>query len=290
MKRIAALLTVYNRCDTTLRCLRELEKQKLPQGFIVDIYLTDDGCTDGTPQRVASEYPHVHIIKGNGNLYWNRGMLKAWEISANNQHYDYYLWLNDDTILIPDAVKILLDNSKKVNNKSIIVGATSDVKTHSIVTYSGYKGDKMRIIPNGKLQLCEYFNGNIVLIPQAVYSVVGMNNPSYSHSIGDFDYGLRAKKNGILYYVSTMIVGYCDRHNAIPIWCNSNYSLKKRWISFRSPLGAAPIEYFIFDYRHKGFIKASCRLITSFIKFIFPRAFNRKSKNDPMYFNKKINS
>ena len=45
MKRIAALLTVYNRCDTTLRCLRELEKQKLPQGFIVDIYLTDDGCT-----------------------------------------------------------------------------------------------------------------------------------------------------------------------------------------------------------------------------------------------------
>lgn len=52
----------------------------------------------------------------------------------------------------------------------------------------------MRIIPNGKLQLCEYFNGNIVLIPQAVYSVVGMNNPSYSHSIGDFDYGLRAKK------------------------------------------------------------------------------------------------
>lgn len=40
-------------------------------------------------------------------------MLKAWEISANNQHYDYYLWLNDDTILIPDAVKILLDNSKK---------------------------------------------------------------------------------------------------------------------------------------------------------------------------------
>ena len=76
MKRIAALLTVYIRCDTTLRCLRELEKQKLPQGFIVDIYLTDDGCTDGTPQRVASEYPHVHIIKGNGNLYWNRGMLR----------------------------------------------------------------------------------------------------------------------------------------------------------------------------------------------------------------------
>ena len=62
-------------------------------------------------------------------------MLKAWEISANNQHYDYYLWLNDATILIPDAVKILLDNSKKVNNKSIIVGSTSDVKPHSIVTF-----------------------------------------------------------------------------------------------------------------------------------------------------------
>lgn len=97
----------------------------------------------------------------------------------------------------------------------------------------------MRIIPNGKLQLCEYFNGNIVLIPQAVYSVVGMNNPSYSHSIGDFDYGLRAK-NGILSYVSTMIVGYCDRHNAIPIWCNSNYSLKKGGFHLEVLLGQLP--------------------------------------------------
>ena len=37
MKRIAALLTVYNRCDTTLRCLRELEKQKL-EGKILWIH------------------------------------------------------------------------------------------------------------------------------------------------------------------------------------------------------------------------------------------------------------
>lgn len=77
MRTIAALLTVYNRKEKTLACLRELFAQNIPDNYILNVYLTDDGCTDGTPEAIAIEFPSVHIIKGDGSLFWNRGMYAA---------------------------------------------------------------------------------------------------------------------------------------------------------------------------------------------------------------------
>lgn len=82
MKSIAVLLTVHNRKEKTLRCLQNLFKQEIPADYLIDVYLTDDGCTDGTPEAIRAQYPQVHIIKGNGNLFWNRGMYTAWEAAT----------------------------------------------------------------------------------------------------------------------------------------------------------------------------------------------------------------
>lgn len=49
---IAVLLTVHDRKNKTLRCLENLYKQVLPNYLRLDIYLTDDGCTDGTPEAI----------------------------------------------------------------------------------------------------------------------------------------------------------------------------------------------------------------------------------------------
>ena len=55
MKRIAVLLTVYNRKEVTLKGLRSLYnaiaflKNLHPKkDYCFDVYMTDDGCTDGT--------------------------------------------------------------------------------------------------------------------------------------------------------------------------------------------------------------------------------------------------
>lgn len=115
MQTIAVLLTVFNRKDKTLKCLQHLFNQLPIEGYSIDVYLTDDGCTDGTPEAVKEQYPQVNIIHGDGNLFWNRGMYTAWEKAAQ-KGYDFYLWLNDDTILLPNALSKLLISS---NNKKI---------------------------------------------------------------------------------------------------------------------------------------------------------------------------
>lgn len=93
MKTIAILLTVFNRKDKTIKCLEKLYEQLPIEGYEVNIYLTNDGCTDGTPEAVKKRFPQVKIVDSQGNLFWNRGMYMAWETAAKEKDYDFYLWL-----------------------------------------------------------------------------------------------------------------------------------------------------------------------------------------------------
>ena len=73
--QIAVIMTCFNRRSTTISCLRALHKQKNSIDF--DVYLTDDGSSDGTADAVKTEFPAVNILQGNGNLYWVGGMRLA---------------------------------------------------------------------------------------------------------------------------------------------------------------------------------------------------------------------
>ena len=126
MKRVAVLMSVHNRRETTLRCLQLLSQQQYDiSRFSVDVFMTNDGCTDGTEVAVQEKFPDVHIIQGDGNLYWNRGMIAAWSEAAK-EDIDYYLWLNDDTLLYSNAVYELLVCSARHNDSVIAVGSVCE--------------------------------------------------------------------------------------------------------------------------------------------------------------------
>lgn len=102
MLKVAVLLTVHNRREKTLECLQncyqQIDSMKGDGSYEFAVYLVNDGCTDGTPEAVAESYPQTHIIRGDGSLFWNQGMRAAWTAAAADGQ-DFYLWLNDDTIL-----------------------------------------------------------------------------------------------------------------------------------------------------------------------------------------------
>jgi len=51
-KEVAVLLTCYNRKAQTIACLGSLFEATIPEDLHLDIYLTDDGSTDGTGDAV----------------------------------------------------------------------------------------------------------------------------------------------------------------------------------------------------------------------------------------------
>lgn len=275
MQTIAVLLTVFNRKEKTLKCLECLYACLPLKGYAVDVYLTDDGCTDGTPEAIKEQFAEVNIIHANGNLYWNRGMHTAWKKAAQTQEYDFFLWLNDDTYLYENALETLLSDSAEVGDQAIICGATCSAETGEI-TYGG-RNKGILTPPEGKMLACRYFNGNVVLIPRYVFKLLGNLDYYYSHALGDFDYGMRAGEAGIGIFQSARFIGTCERHDSLPKWCNSRYPLTERMKAFRSPLGGNPKENFYFEKKHFGLPAAGFHYITIFLRLIFPQRWEKRN-------------
>ena len=248
--RFAVLMTCHNRKDKTLECLKNLYNQTMPDEMSFDVYLVNDGCTDGTETAVKKLFPLVNIIEGKGDLFWNRGMCKAWDETRKNDSYNAVLWLNDDTMLAPNAFGEI-DKITKDNPCAIVVGSISSTNDPCIVTYGGYSNKKLINPENGTME-CDTFNGNCVFVPKEVSKKIGYLDPYYRHSMGDFDYSWRAVTNGIKCLV-TPVIGTCDRNPPEPCW--NKGSLINRFKKLYSPLGNNPLETFHF-YKKYSLFKA----------------------------------
>lgn len=207
--RVSILITCYNRRDTTLACLGALEKAAA-DSVDLKLFIVDDNSTDGTSEAIAELYSEAKLIKGTGNLYWNRGMRRAWS-EALSTPTDYYLWLNDDLALLPGSLRALVEYGKRTE-KLIVVGRTLDPSTGK-TTYGGYirrEGlSRLRFRRANEDEIvCDTMNGNCVLFPSSVVEDVGINNPHLSHSLGDMDYGLRAVRAGYTLMQMPEPVGY----------------------------------------------------------------------------------
>jgi GT2 family glycosyltransferase len=270
IKRLAVLMTCHNRRDKTLACLGALFLCDLAEEYLLDVFLVDDGSTDGTAQAVNTHYPQVNVITGNGNLYWNRGMHKAWHVAAQAKNYDYYLWLNDDTYIFKNTLEVMLSTANLTHNQSIIVAASCSKKTGEL-TYSGFLSTGEKIKPTQKFVQAHTFNGNCVLISNAVFQKVDNLDPLFHHAIGDMDYGLRAIKLGIKALIAPNFLAHCESNNAPITWCLKSVPLLKRIKSLYSPLGnSQPYYYFRFELRHFGLLMALKHLFSIHVRLLIP--------------------
>ncbi len=255
---IAILITSHNRKETTLKCLSTLYNQK--EKF--DVFLVDDGSKDGTSDAIKRDFPLVNLISGNGNLYWNRGMRLAWETAAQKGNYDFYLWLNDDVILVKDAIAILIqsfDKAKKITGlDSIIVGSTEDKDAREISyggrvkkNYFDFLATRL-VSPEKDILPLDTFNGNIVLISKSIFLKLGFLDDVFIHGFGDVDYGLRAGMNKIPMFITPGFLGLCSRHTEVKDWADPEISLKKRLEKLNSPLGLPLKQWKIYTKRHAG--------------------------------------
>jgi len=218
--RVAAVMAAYNRKELTLACLRSLEAQQAP-GLKLDVFVLDDASSDGTGQAIAEQFPQVTVLRGNGHLYWNGGMHRAFG-AAIERDYDHYLWMNDDTSLDDGALTLLLDVERLLRDRGeeavIVAGPTRHPETGEL-TYGGVvQPSRWRpllnvlVEPGTEPRPCDTMNGNATLISRAVVRRIGNIDPAFVQQMGDFDYGLRARAAGCSVWVAPGTVGTCASH------------------------------------------------------------------------------
>src|SRR5262249_10866081 len=70
-----------------------------------EIIVVDNGSTDGTPQMLAADYPEVRLVANRGNA----GYCRAGNQGAAIARGRHLMFLNDDTLMIDDALAALVE-------------------------------------------------------------------------------------------------------------------------------------------------------------------------------------
>ncbi|WAC20443.1 glycosyltransferase family 2 protein [Luteolibacter sp. SL250] len=246
---ITALVTCYNRRVLTLACLERLSHQSLPEGATLDVVLVDDGSSDGTAQAVRQAFPGVEIIPGSGNLFWCGGMRVAWKHAAVSDP-DYYLLFNDDTALEGNALRHLLELAGPPTERVIAVASIADEGTGEI-NYGGVSLKRGMLAPDDETE-CDTFTANCALVPRAVFQELGMLHDAYTHAMGDTDYGIQARKRGILIRKSGEFLGTCGTNAVEGTWRDRSLPRLKRLELLQRPKGLPFPEWLVFTRRNFG--------------------------------------
>ncbi|MCK5662791.1 MAG: glycosyltransferase family 2 protein, partial [Thiotrichaceae bacterium] len=252
-----------NRFGITLACLDSLFAQNNLDSIKLSVFLVDDNSADGTADAVHERYPQVHIIMGDGNLFWNRGMHRSFE-EALKTGFDFYLWLNDDTTLHSEALEVLLKTHQELVEDgipaSIVIASTKDPVTGEF-TYGGYRQSSnfnplsLRLTPAADKPIyCDTFCGNVVLIPRRVAGVVGNIDPVFKHRWGDVDYGLRAKSIGCQCWIVPGYHAECAANPNADRWRDKKLPIKDKLKDIRSIKGLAKNDWKIYVRRHGGLL------------------------------------
>jgi N-acetylglucosaminyl-diphospho-decaprenol L-rhamnosyltransferase len=97
---IDVVVPAYNHYELTCDCLEHLAGQTAAHRTIV----VDDGSSDGTPERLRSDWPRVTVIELAGNHGYTHAVNRG--VSAGDG--EYVVLLNNDVRLRPDCLERLV--------------------------------------------------------------------------------------------------------------------------------------------------------------------------------------
>ena len=216
---VTIVILNWNRVADTLECLDSLAGMDYPSFSIV---VVDNGSTDGSPEAIerwGGEHLPLKQIRNAENRGFVRGSNQGMR-HALSTDTDYVFLLNNDTVVEPDALSLLVATAERS-------GERSGERTGERLGDTGMVGPKIyqygkdnvldsagtRAIPwlaqgfligHGEVDHGQYDNpgelpyvtGTALLVRRAVLEKVGLMDEDYFCYFDDFDWGLKARKAG----------------------------------------------------------------------------------------------
>lgn len=100
---ILVIIVTYNAIIWIERCINSVVQSSLP----ADLYVIDNGSTDGTPKYIQNHFPYVFLVQSENNLGFGQANNKGLQY-ALDKGYDYVYLLNQDAWIYPDTLEILV--------------------------------------------------------------------------------------------------------------------------------------------------------------------------------------
>lgn len=113
--RVSILIVNWNSKEYLRKCLEKLQQSDL-SGVDLETIVVDSGSFDGSEAMVQAGFPWVKYVQSPTNL----GFAKANNLAADHASGEYFLFLNPDTEVAPDAVRALCVEGVKLPRLGIL--------------------------------------------------------------------------------------------------------------------------------------------------------------------------
>jgi hypothetical protein len=225
---LSVCIVAYQAKDYLRACLDSLLENTHQPSF--EVIVVNNGSSDGTHELLATRYPQVILIENEKNLGYTRPMNQALRAS----HGKFLLQLNPDTIVLPNALDLLVNfmqehpsvgicGPKVLNQNGTLQGPCKRGEARPWAVISYYLG-LSKLFPKSKLfggYLLNYLDedatnpvagvsGSCMLIRREVINQISYLDENYFAFQEDADFCFRTRQSGweVYYYPEAKIVHY----------------------------------------------------------------------------------
>lgn len=203
---VSIILINYNGREDTIECVNSLLNINYSNFNIVIV----DNCST-QEQNFGEELnktDKVSIIWSNENLGFSGGNNLGIKYCFEHYKPDYYLLINNDTIVHPDFLKHLVSTAKQNKNAGLICGKIYYNSPRNIIWSAGgyidqktgwthhYGADEIDIGQYDEERNVKFATGCLLLIPRQIISNVGLLDENYFLYFEDVDYSVRVLNKG----------------------------------------------------------------------------------------------
>lgn len=242
-RKIYIVIPVYNNIKYTLKCLASLENQTYNNYQTI---VVNDGSSDGTTEKINTNYPDVVVLEGDGNLWWtgatNMGVEYALQVAVEK---DFVLALNNDLEVKPDYLSELVKAYDE--NEPCLIGSISVYQNNpEQVAFLGTKSNQYTTKSRPTIRDDRYSDvvkkydyiptealpGRGMLIPVEIFTKIGLFDfDRFPQYLADYDFSKRATYAGCKLIVATKAVVMSAVDNT-----GVSYIMQPTWSTFFTSL------------------------------------------------------
>jgi len=205
LSSVVIIIVNWNGRDDTLACLASLDQLDYPA---CEIVIIDNGSTDNSVADIRVAYSDVTLIETGENLGYVGGNNIGLEYTQT-KGADYALLLNNDTVVAPDFLKLLVE-AAEADSTVGIVGPTIYYFDQPDVIWSAggaidWRQGSTRMIGLGEVEqgqfgqsprAVDFVTGCALLIKMPVVEQIGMLDPRFFAYYEETEWCIRAIRAG----------------------------------------------------------------------------------------------
>lgn len=199
--RILTIIVTYNGIRWMQRCLQSLRDSEVP----TDIYIIDNGSTDGTQAFVREHFPEATMVQNSRNEGFGRANNRGFR-HALEHAYDYVYLINEDAWMMPSTLGRLIACHQHHPEYGLLSPAQwqADGLALDRNFLKGPCSQNPRLhrdLLSGTFQEEVYEVETVMaahwLLPTSTIRKIGFFSPTYPHYGEDDDYTARLRFHGL---------------------------------------------------------------------------------------------